>query len=262
VKKEKFSYKYILISAGTILGLLLIWETATDVLRLIPAVALPSPVEVAKTLLLKMTDTAPDGATIPQHLATSLKVALSGYSIGVIVGVPLGIAMAWYPKFALFAQPLFDLIRPIPGIAWIPLMIIFFGIGLLSKAMVVFTAAFISCVVNSFWGIRQTRDVHLWVGQTFGAGNFQLLWNVAIPTALPMIFTGMRIALGVSWSGLVVAELLASTRGLGFMIQQCRGLYRPDVIIAGMIAIGFVGAVLSYLLSWVERIFLKGRKES
>ena len=123
--------------------------------------------------------------------------------------------------------------------------------------MVVFTAAFISCVVNSFWGIKQTKNVHLWVGRTFGASNFQMLWKIAIPTALPMIFTGMRIALGVSWSGLVVAELLASTRGLGFMIQQCRGLYRPDVIIAGMIAIGAVGALLSFILSMLEKRLIK-----
>ena len=251
------SYKYPLISVCTLVVFIGVWELCTDVLHIVPSTALSSPLEVLKTLIMKMYDPAPDGATIPQHLASSLKVALSGYALGVVIGVPLGILMAWYPKFSLFAQPLFDLIRPIPGIAWIPLMIMFFGIGLLSKAMVVFTAAFISCVVNSFWGIKQTKNVHLWVGRTFGASNFQMLWKIAIPTALPMIFTGIRIALGVSWSGLVVAELLASTRGLGFMIQQCRGLYRPDVIIAGMIAIGAVGALLSFILSMLEKRLIK-----
>lgn len=251
------SYKYPLISVCTVLVFVGVWELCTDVLHIAPPTALASPLEVLKTLITKMYDPAPDGATIPQHLASSLKVALSGYTLGIVIGVPLGILMAWYPRFSLFAQPLFDLIRPIPGIAWIPLMIMFFGIGLLSKAMVVFTAAFISCVVNSYWGIKQTKNVHLWVGKTFGASNFQMLWKIAIPTALPMIFTGMRIALGVSWSGLVVAELLASTRGLGFMIQQCRGLYRPDVIIAGMIAIGAVGALLSALLSMLEKRLIK-----
>lgn len=256
MKTEK-NAKYLIISVCTVLLVLAVWELCTDVLQLVPDTALASPIQVLKTLFVKMYDPNPDGATIPQHLASSLRVALSGYALGILIGVPLGVLMAWYPKFSLFAQPLFDLIRPIPGIAWIPVMIMFFGIGLFSKAMVVFTAAFISCVVNSFWGIRQTKDVHLWVGRTFGASNYQLLWKVAIPTALPMIFTGMRIALGVSWSGLVVAELLASTRGLGFMIQQCRGLYRPDVIIAGMIAIGAVGALLSALLSGLEKKIVK-----
>lgn len=256
MKAEK-NYKYPLISACTILVFLAVWELCTDILHLVPRTALASPVEVFETLIVKMYDPSPDGATIPQHLVSSLRVALSGYALGVFIGVPLGVLMAWYPKFALFAQPLFDLIRPVPGIAWIPVMMMFFGIGLMSKAMVVFTAAFISCVVNSFWGIRQTKNVHIWVGRTFGASNFQLLCKVAIPTALPMIFTGMRIALGVSWSGLVVAELLASQRGLGFMIQQCRGLYRPDVIIAGMIAIGAVGALLSGILSKLEEKIVK-----
>jgi NitT/TauT family transport system permease protein/taurine transport system permease protein len=113
-------------------------------------------------------------------------------------------------------------------------------------------------VVNAYTGIRQTKQVHLWVGRTFGATNFQLLTKIAIPTSLPMILTGMRVALGASWTALVAAELIASTRGLGFMIQQSRGLFRPDVIIAGMIAIGLIGAFLTFLLNLLEKAVLKG----
>jgi NitT/TauT family transport system permease protein/taurine transport system permease protein len=193
-----------------------------------------------------------------QHMASSLGIALTGYGMGIALGIPLGILMAWYEWVDLFIRPPFDLLRPIPGIAWIPLMILLFGIGLLSKAMVIFFSAFIACVVNSYTGIRQTKDVHLWVGRTFGAGNFQLLTRIAIPTSLPMILTGLRVALGASWTALVAAELIASTRGLGFMIQQCRGLFRPDVIIAGMIAIGLIGACLTQLLNLLEKAVLKG----
>ena len=103
--------------------------------------------------------------------------------------------MAWYKRFDWFARPLFDLVRPVPGIAWIPLMIILFGIGLLSKSMVIFISSFTACVINSYSGIKQTESVHLWVGQTYGASNSQMLFKIALPTALPMIMTGMKGAL-------------------------------------------------------------------
>ena len=192
------------------------------------------------------------------HLAASLKVALSGYLIGLLVGIPLGICMAWYKKFDWFARPLFDLIRPVPGIAWIPLMIILFGIGLLSKSMVIFISSFTACVINSYSGIKQTESVHLWVGQIYGASNATQLFKIAIPTALPMIMTGMKAALGTSWGALIAAELLASTKGLGFMIQQSRGLMRVDIIIAGMAMIGIVGALLGVLLNLLEKLVLRG----
>ena len=129
-----------------------------------------------------------------------------------------------------------------------------------SKVVTIFLASFVPCVLNSYTGIRQTKDVHLWVGQTFGASNFQMLVHIAIPTALPLIMTGVRVALGTSWTTIVAAELLASTRGLGFMIQQARGIYRPDVIIAGMIAIGVIGALLSWVLQIIENKVVKGVK--
>jgi len=255
VKKSK---KYTLISILSVFFVLCIWWLATDILKLTTPQTLPSPIKVVHTFIVKFYDPAPDGATMIQHMAASLQIALSGYAIGLVIGIPLGILMAWYEPVDMLVRPLFDMLRPIPGIAWIPLMIIFFGIGLLSKAMVVFFSAFIACVVNSYSGVRQTKQVHLWVGQTFGASNFQLLTRVAIPTSLPMIMTGMRVALGGAWMTIVAAELLASTRGLGFMIQQSRGMFRPDIIIAGMIAIGMIGAFLTWMLTLLEKVVLKG----
>ena len=107
----------------------------------------------------------------------------------------------------------------------------------------------------------RTSQVHLWVASTFGATNMQMLFKVAIPTALPMIFTGLRLALGSSWVALVAAELLAATRGLGYMIQVARMLGRPDVIIVGMITIGVVGYLLSTILEWLQTKFVKGGKK-
>lgn len=254
------SVKYTLISVLSILVLLFVWYLVTDVMKIFTASLLPSPITVIKTFIVKLYDSSPDGATMIEHMASSLQITLIGYFLGLIIGIPLGILMAWYKPVDMFVRPLFDLLRPIPGIAWIPLMIIFFGIGIMSKAMVIFLSSFIACVVNSYSGIRQTKDVHIWVGKTSGASNWQLLYMIAIPTSVPMILTGVRSALGASWTALVAAELLASTKGLGFMIQQSRGMYRTDIIIAGMIAIGIIGSVLTYLISLIEKIILRGAK--
>lgn len=253
------TWKYTIMSICSILVFLLIWELCTDVLHLTTPTTLPSPIKVFQTFVSKFTNTKPDGATLQAHTLASMKVALSGYFIGVVIGVPLGIAMAWFKPVDYFVTPLFDLLRPVPGIAWLPVMIVLFGIGLLSKAMVIFLSAFIACVINSYSGIKNTKPVHLWVGQTFGASNLQLLFKVAIPTALPMIFTGLKVALGASWNALIAAELLASTKGLGFMINQARGIYRPDIILVGMIAVGITGALLGWVIELLQRIFIKRR---
>ncbi|GHV60453.1 taurine ABC transporter permease [Spirochaetia bacterium] len=256
--EKKDSVRYKLVSAASFLFILAVWYLVTAVLKAVPPKLLPSPLTVLKTFIAKLYQTKPDGATLLQHLAASLQIALGGYLIGISLGIPTGIFMAWNKTADRFIRPLFDLIRPIPGLAWIPVMIILFGIGILSRMMIIVLGAFTASLINAYSGIRQTKAVHLWVGRTFGASNMQLLFRVAIPTSLPMILTGLRVALGGSWSALVAAEMLASSRGLGFMIQQSRGLLRPDIIISGMIAIGVVGAFLTWLLTRLEHVLLKG----
>lgn len=251
-------YKYRLVSVCSVIAVLCIWEMVTDVFHLISPMMLPSPAKVLSTFIYKLTGVNPDGATLFQNIAASLKIALGGYAVGVAVGVPLGIGMAWSRKFEMFAKPLFDVIRPIPALAWIPLMILWLGIGYWSKVGIIFFAAFISATINSYAGIKRTSQVHLWVARTFGASKRQMLFKVAIPTALPMIFTGLRLALGSSWVALVAAELLAATRGLGYMIQVARLLGRPDVIIVGMITIGVIGYLLSAVLEKVQNKYVKG----
>lgn len=254
-KQEKRSkYKYNLISVLSVLSFIFIWWFFTDGAKIVSPLILPSPGKVVKTFMYKlMGGVNPDGSSLIQHIVASLKIALGGYLIGIFVGVPLGIAMAWNRKFERFSKPIFDIIRPIPALAWIPLMILWLGIGYWSKVGIIFFAAFISATINSYAGIKQTRTVHLWVARTFGATDRQMLFKVAIPTALPMIFTGLRLALGSSWVALVAAELLAATQGVGYMIQVGRMLGRPDIIIVGMITIGVVGYLLSFTLEVIQR---------
>lgn len=256
--EKKKNYKYMCLSVVSICTVLLIWWICVDLLKMTSQSVFPGVQKVFRCFVSKLTNKMPDGATLLQHTAESLKVAFLGYVLGAVSGVPLGIMMAWNKWIDRFARPLFDLLKPIPGLAWTPLFILLFGIGLLPKVLVIFISSFIACVVNSYTGIRQTQQLHLWVGDVFGASNIQKLFKIAIPTAIPMIFTGLRVAMGAAWTALVAAELLASSKGLGYMIQQARSISRPDLVLVGMFTIGIVGLILDRILHKIEKVVAKG----
>lgn len=258
MKKQKKRNRYVVLSVISVFIGVFVWWLVTDGLGLFKSSVLPSPVKVAQTFLMKWYQEKPDGATLVQHLMASLQVALSGYLIGAVIGIPLGIFMAWNDKIDMCVRPVFDMVRTIPGIAWTSVMVTLVGIGLLSKALVIFISAMVAMVINSYSGIKQTKTVHLWVGQTFGASNWELLTKVAIPSALPMIFTGLDVALGQAWTTLVAAELLASTKGLGYMIQQARGIFRLDIVIVGMVIIAITGYILSSVIQFIGAKVMKG----
>ena len=249
--------KYILISIASLIIFIFVWESLSAI-EIVSAKKLPAPSKLFETFVYKIFNKNPDGSVLGVHIWTSLKEALIGFGFGIVIGVPLGISMAWFDKFDKFFRPLFDLIKPIPPVGWVPIMITFFGIGIMSKVSVIFIASFIPAVINSYSGIKQTKDVHKWVAQTFGASNRQVLFSTAIPSAAPMIFTGARVALNGSWVSLVAAELLASTNGLGFMIQAACLVGRIDVVFVGVLVIGVFGAAMMEGLSLLERKFVKG----
>lgn len=258
-KKSKKGRSSIWLSIISLALFFFIWWLFTEgSLGTIKENVLPGPIKVLKTLITKFYTKNPDGATMQVHLWASLRITLAGYFIGCLVGIPLGIFMGWYEKADMFVNPIFDFIRPIPGIAWTPLFILLFGIGMRPKVIVIALAAFGPALVNTYTGIRQTKEVHVWVGQTFGASKLEILYKIAIPSAIPFILTGMRVGLGVAWSTIIGAEMLAATAGLGYLINLCRGIYRPDIIIAAMICVGMIGALLGYLLTLLERQLMKG----
>lgn len=218
------------------------------------------PSEIVSVLVDKFTNPNPDGAVLHVHAIASLSLALLGFFVAIVIGVPLGLFMGWYPQVNMLARPLFDAIRPIPPIAWIPIAILWLGIGMPAKAFIIFLAAFVPCVINSYTGIRLTNPVLIRVSEIYGASNFETFRKIGIPSAIPMIFTGMKLSLNAAWTTLVAAELLAASEGLGFMIQQGRRLARPDVIIVGMLVIGFLGAFMSWLLTRIEARFASSRR--
>jgi NitT/TauT family transport system permease protein len=208
-----------------------------------------------------LSDRAPDGATLGQHFQASLLLALTGYFSAVVIGVPLGLLMGWYKRLDEIVRPIFELIRPIPPIAWIPLAILWFGIGLTAKAYIIWLSAFVPSVINSYFGIKLTEPVLINVVRTFGASKWESFLKVGVPAALPMVFTGLRLSLSSAWMTLVAAELLAATEGLGYMIQMGRTLARPDIIIVGMLTIGFTGAAMAFALEKLESKMAPWRKQ-
>lgn len=252
-------YFYLLVSILSLAAFFGIWYLITKVLHWFPPQALPDPVHIVQSFIRKWSSRAPDGGTLPQHIWASLHLALYGFFLGAVIGIPLGIIMGWNRTIDLLVTPMFQILRPIPPIAWIPIMLIFFGIGQTAKAAVIFVSTVTNCILNSYYGIKQTRDVHLWVSRTFGASDWQMLWTIAIPSALPMIFAGLNLSLNVAWMSLVAAEMLAANKGLGYMIQYNRMMARADYVIVGMIAITLVGAILTKVLGLIESAVVKGR---
>ena len=179
--------------------------------------------------------------------------ALSSFVVAVVIGVPLGWVMGYYKAASFLLNPVFEIVRPIPPIAWIPIIILTMGIGMPAKMFIIFVAAFVPCVINSYLGIRLTDPVRINVAKTFGASEWEIFTTVCIPSSMNMVFTGIRLSLNNSWTTLVAAEMLAATRGLGYMIQLGRTLIRPDIIIVGMFTIGITGALLNNILAMFEK---------
>lgn len=247
----------------SILGLVLffgIWELVVRV-GLVPMRYLNPPTMVVKTFFIKMVETAPDGATIPVHFWASFRLSLAGFITAVIIGVPLGLVMGYYRIANGLIRPLFEIMRPIPPIAWIPLSILWLGIGYKAKVFIIFMSAFVPCVINAHTGVTLTSQTLIDVSKTCGATRWQIFRTVCIPSALPLVFTSLKISLGNAWSALVAAEMLAATQGLGYMIQQGRNFVRSDIIICGMLVIGVSGALMSAVLSKIEKIATPWRVE-
>lgn len=247
------------ISVISFIIFLVIWELICR-FEVVGPYQLVPPSEVVTLFIDKFTNVNPDGAVLYQHAAASLALALTGFVAAIIIGVPLGLFMGWYPKVNMLVRPLFDAIRPIPPIAWIPIAILWLGIGTPAKAFIIFLAAFVPCVINSYTGIRLTNPVLIRVAEIYGASNFETFRKIGVPSAIPMIFTGMKLALNAAWTTLVAAELLAASVGLGYMIQLGRRIARPDVIIVGMLTIGFLGALMSWILTKIEARFASSRR--
>ena len=257
-EKHRITYRNITLSFAGILLFLLIWE-GLALSGIVDSRILCDVLEVLRLFVTKLSDPNPDGAVLTVHIWSSLQVALLGFLLAVVIGVPLGWLMGWYRGADSFLRPIFEIIRPIPPVSWIPLTMVWLGIGLPAKSFIVFFAAFVPCLINAYTGIRQTKEVLKNVGKTFGASYFTVFVKVGIPSSLVMTFAGIKVAIGNAWATLVAAEMLAASSGLGYMILMGRSYARVDLIILGIVVIGVLGVIISAIINRLERIFLGWR---
>lgn len=258
-QKRKLTYRNTMLSISGVLLFFIIWEVLAFS-GLIPQNKLCDVLQIFRLFIIKLSDPNPDGALLLQNIWSSLEIALCGYGLAVVIGVPLGWLMGWYKGIDRFVRPVFEIIRPIPPVSWIPLTIVWMGVGLKAKAFIVFFSAFVPCLINSYTGIRQTKEVLKNVGRTFGASNFTVFWKVGIPSSMTMTFAGIEVAIGNAWATLVAAEMLAASSGLGYMILMGRSYGRVDLVMLGIVVIGVLGVIISTLIGKLEDVVLGWKK--
>jgi ABC-type nitrate/sulfonate/bicarbonate transport system permease component len=199
-----------------------------------------------------------DGS-IYEHLQVSGYEFAVGYGLAVIVGVPLGILMGWYRRINAVLDPFVSALYATPRIALLPLVMIWFGIGLGSKIAIVFLGAIFPILVNTITGVRTVEADFIKVARSFGSNDWQMFKTVALPSSVPMLLSGLRLGLGHALVGIVVGEMYGATHGLGFLIAQSGARFQTDKVMVGIILIAAAGVALAELLRAVERRFERWR---
>ena len=247
-----------LVGGATIAAALLLWYVLTSLTGIISSYRFPSPPEFLAALRQIAVD-GYAGGTLLQQTLQSLRIVIEGFLVASLVGVPLGFLMGWSPRVEALLNPVFLLIRPIPPLAWIPLAIVWLGLGDGAKIMVIWFAAFVPSAINTFTGVRQVNPMLIEAARVHGATDWRLAKEVIAPAALPMIFTGLRLSLQASWTTLVAAELVGAFLGLGRVLSIAyRDIY-PAMIAVAMVAIAIAGALMTQLLARIERMVIRWR---
>jgi NitT/TauT family transport system permease protein len=187
--------------------------------------------------------------TLLTHLFASAGRVLGGFGIASILAVPLGIVLARYGRASQVVEPTLGLLRPIPVTAWVPLILIVFGLGSHSAIILIFIGSFFPIFINTLLGVKRVPPRLLEAAQMLGTSEGEILYKVILPAAVPSIFAGMRIALGLAWVVVVVGETVGVPNGLGSVITEAREVSRTEVIITGMIFIGLAGLATDKLLT-------------
>jgi NitT/TauT family transport system permease protein/taurine transport system permease protein len=241
----------IFVGCCTALAIVALWTICTYFTSFISAGRFPSPQQVSEAARQIAVNGYAD-ATLWQHALRSLRLVLMGFTIAVVIGAPLGILMGASRRFDAFITPVFSLIRPIPPLAWIPLAILWLGLGDGAKIMVIFFAAFVPSVINSHAGVRTIEPHLLEASRVLGARGFTHIREVLVPGAMPMIFTGLRLSLQASWTTLVAAELVGALAGLGRVLNVAQQDIYPAMILVAMAAVAVLGWGTTRCLDLIE----------
>ncbi|MQB42094.1 ABC transporter permease subunit [Rhizobium sp. ICMP 5592] len=252
--KSSSSGSTLWISLATVLALLVIWAVAAAY-GVVSPVFLPSPWTVAKALYT-LNVTGFVDSTLLEHAFASLLRIFGGLAVSLAIGIPAGLAIATSRVGKGILDPIVEFLRPLPPLAYLPLVIIWVGIGEASKITVIALAMLPPIILSTAAGVKAAPVDYVNAARSFGAGKLQVLRHVILPGAIPSILTGIRIALGAGWSTLVAAELVAATQGLGFMIQSAAQFLVTDIVISGIIVIALIAFLFEITVRLIERRFV------
>ncbi len=199
-----------------------------------------------------------DGS-IYEHIQVSAFEFFVGYGAAIIIGVPLGILMGWYSRVNAVLDPFVSALYATPRIALLPLVMIWFGIGVMSKIAIVFLGAIFPILVNTITGVRTINADFVKVARSFGSNDRQMFLTVALPSSVPLLLTGLRLGLGHALVGIVVGEMYGATHGLGFLIATAGARFQTDKVMVGIILIASAGVAMTELLRRIERRFERWR---
>lgn len=239
---------------GTVAVLLGLWWLVAAA-EIVPPLFLPSPLAVLGKFVTVSRDGF-EGATLAQHMLASLARIIAALFAAIATGTLTGLAIALSPRARGIIEPVLEFYRPIPPLAYLPLVIIWFGIGEFAKVLVIYLGILPSIVIATVDGLRSVAPDRINAARALGASRWQVIGLVLLPHALPSILTGIRIGLGTGWATLVAAELVAATRGLGFMIKGASDFLVTDVVVLGILVIAVIAFALELSLRAIQRVLV------
>lgn len=240
------------IGLATLLSLLILWHVLTTATGLVSGARFPSPAEFWVSLT-QINGRGYAGGTLISHAVHSLKLVAFGFVVAIATGIPLGLWMGASRRAEAIINPIFLIIRPIPPLAWIPLAILWLGLGDAAKIMVIWFSAFVPSVINAFTGVRAIDRPIIEAARMLGTPRWRFVREVLVPAASPMIFTGLRLSLQASWTTLVAAELVGALVGVGFVLNMAQQDLYPGMILVGMVTVGLLGWATTQWLGVIER---------
>jgi taurine transport system permease protein len=239
------------ISAFVIAGLIFFWWFVTYA-GFIKPLFLPSPMEVINALVTMLRDGF-TGVSFWEHTWISTLRVFGAFLLACVIGIPLGIAMGMSPFARGIFDPPIEFYRPIPPLAYLPLMIIWFGIDELSKVLLIFLSVLAPLVLGARAGVRSAAIEQIHAAYSFGATRWQVIRMVILPAAMPEIITAMRVGIGFGWTTLVAAEMVAATSGLGYTVLSASRFLQTDIVIMGIVVIAIIAYAFDHLVRFVER---------
>ncbi len=245
----------LLLGALGLAGFIGLW-TLLSAAGFVPRQFLPTPLDVLSRIL-SLLQSPFAGATLQQHLASSFQRYAYGVLLAAAIGVPLGLMMGWFRLLDDIVTPLFDALRFIAPIAWVPFAALWFGTGVGGPILIIFAGAFPPCLINAYRGARFVEPRLIEAARMLGTGNLRMILEILLPAATPSIVAGLRVSAGLGWQSLVGAELIVAAAGVGFMMVQAQANVATPTVMAGMAAIGVVGMLIDIALrqgeAWLRR---------